>query len=275
MDLPMSNAEIVASYKNAAYPDKQIAVLADLNVCKKSDIKRILQDAGALVTDGAKETVVLADEPTGFEKVERGCDAERKRSEAASIPQKKKLGQWDKRLARRLYDEGKSDGQIATAVGISTGAVLFWRRSQNLPANSRKGRHAESKPLENDSVKLESETEENVNDLKEMTEKAEYESPKLNDSAHAIADAILPRKHGMTINQDFENAVKLMEAEHELKVAKKTVEDQQRSLMAAHNRYQQIEKKLRAAEEAAASNPDLMHAVELTFDLLNKMWERI
>lgn len=275
MDLPMNNAEIVASYKNAAYPDKQIAVLADLNVCKKSDIKRILQDAGALVTDGAKETAVLADEPTGFEKVERECDAEKKRSEAASIPQKKKLGQWDKRLARRLYDEGKSDGQIATAVGISTGAVLFWRRSQNLPANSRKGRPTAPETSANASVKIESKTEKEGNDLKEMPPKVEYEAPKSNDDTHVIEDVIPSRKPGMTINQDFENAVKLMEAEHDLKAAKKTIEDQQRSLMAAHNRYQQLEKKLRATEEAAASNPDLMRTVELTFDLLNKMWERI
>lgn len=138
MDLPMNNAEIVASYKNAAYPDKQIAVLADLNVCKKSDIKRILQDAGALVTDGAKETAVLADEPTGFEKVERECDAE-----------------------------------------------------------------------------------------------------------------------------------------HDLKAAKKTVEDQQRQLMAAHNRNRQLEEKLRKAEADCLRNMDLLRTVELTFDLLEKIWERI
>ena len=44
--LPMSEGEIVASYRQAAKPADQIKVLADLNVCSKAHIEDILREAG-------------------------------------------------------------------------------------------------------------------------------------------------------------------------------------------------------------------------------------
>lgn len=44
--LPMSESEIVASYRQAAKPAAQITVLADLNVCSKKRIEEILREAG-------------------------------------------------------------------------------------------------------------------------------------------------------------------------------------------------------------------------------------
>ena len=44
--LPMSEGEIVASYRQAAKPAAQITVLADLNVCSKERIEEILREAG-------------------------------------------------------------------------------------------------------------------------------------------------------------------------------------------------------------------------------------
>ena len=44
--LPMSESEIVASYRQAAKPAAQITVLADLNVCSKEHIEEILREAG-------------------------------------------------------------------------------------------------------------------------------------------------------------------------------------------------------------------------------------
>lgn len=44
--LPMSKGEIVASYRQAAKPAAQIAVLADLNACSKEHIEEILREAG-------------------------------------------------------------------------------------------------------------------------------------------------------------------------------------------------------------------------------------
>lgn len=44
--LPMSESEIVASYRQAAKPTAQITVLADLNACSKERIEDILREAG-------------------------------------------------------------------------------------------------------------------------------------------------------------------------------------------------------------------------------------
>lgn len=44
--LPMSEGEIVASYRQAAKPAAQITVLADLNACSKECIEEILREAG-------------------------------------------------------------------------------------------------------------------------------------------------------------------------------------------------------------------------------------
>ena len=44
--LPMSESEIVASYRQAAKPAAQITVLAELNACSKECIEEILREAG-------------------------------------------------------------------------------------------------------------------------------------------------------------------------------------------------------------------------------------
>lgn len=45
---------------------------------------------------------------------------------------------WDTAAARAMYDSGKSDREIAEALGISQNAVYHWRFVQNLPSNTRK-----------------------------------------------------------------------------------------------------------------------------------------
>lgn len=45
---------------------------------------------------------------------------------------------WDTAEARAMYDAGKSDGEIAKALGISRNTVYHWRFVQNLPSNTRK-----------------------------------------------------------------------------------------------------------------------------------------
>lgn len=44
---------------------------------------------------------------------------------------------WDAEQARALHGAGKSDAEIAEAVGATPGAVGFWRRQEGLPANRR------------------------------------------------------------------------------------------------------------------------------------------
>lgn len=46
-----------------------------------------------------------------------------------------------------MYDAGKSDREIAEALGISRNTVYHWRFIQNLPSNTRKaGRPKETEP---------------------------------------------------------------------------------------------------------------------------------
>lgn len=45
---------------------------------------------------------------------------------------------WDTETARAMYDAGKSDPEIAKALGISRNTVYHWRFVQNLPSNTRK-----------------------------------------------------------------------------------------------------------------------------------------
>jgi len=45
---------------------------------------------------------------------------------------------WDTEAARAMYDAGKSDREIAEALGISRNTVYHWRFVQNLPSNTRK-----------------------------------------------------------------------------------------------------------------------------------------
>lgn len=45
--------------------------------------------------------------------------------------------EWD--VARRLYDEGKNDGEIARIMGCTPGVVHQWRNRNKLPANTAAG----------------------------------------------------------------------------------------------------------------------------------------
>lgn len=46
---------------------------------------------------------------------------------------------WDTEAARAMYDDGKSDGEIARALGIHRNAVYHWRFVQGLPSNTMPG----------------------------------------------------------------------------------------------------------------------------------------
>ena len=52
---------------------------------------------------------------------------------------------WDTETARAMYDAGKSDREIAEALGISRNTVYHWQFVQNLPSNTRK-RPKEAEP---------------------------------------------------------------------------------------------------------------------------------
>lgn len=53
--------------------------------------------------------------------------------------QKTEYKRIDKAVARKLYEEGKNDAEIARVFGCTRAAVRFWRTSYGLPPNVPKG----------------------------------------------------------------------------------------------------------------------------------------
>lgn len=101
--LPMSEGEIVASYKQAANPANQIDTLAELNNCSRELILEVLRSAG-----------VLQDE---------------------HIVRKRRKGSqphFDRDVARQLYDEGLSDEEIAANLKVSAHTIRRWRSANGL-----------------------------------------------------------------------------------------------------------------------------------------------
>lgn len=97
---PMTVEEIVTSYRQAKNQQTQIGVLADLNVCTRKEIKDLLAEAGAL-----------------------------------KAPPENKGGRpvtFDTELARRLWDEGLTDTEIAAQLGIPVVRYAKWRQRVGL-----------------------------------------------------------------------------------------------------------------------------------------------
>lgn len=97
---PMTVEEIVTSYRQAKNQQTQIGVLADLNVCTRKEIKELLTEAGAL-----------------------------------QPPPESKAGRpvtFDTEEARRLWDEGLPDAEIAARLEISTVRFAKWRQRVGL-----------------------------------------------------------------------------------------------------------------------------------------------
>ena len=89
MKLPMSEGEIVREYKAAADKNKQVNILADLNVCTKDEILQILVKRGAI----------------------------------SGLPKKKRRPpiKWTEEMLdeiRQLYGNGKSAQEIADFMGL-------------------------------------------------------------------------------------------------------------------------------------------------------------
>ena len=106
----MTPAEIVRSYRQSDRPADQIRVLAELNACPIQTI------VDALLAQGEKL-------PKGY-RVPR-----EKRLPASAIL-------FDETRAKALHQEGKCDLDIAEMLGVPKTAVVKWRKSRDLAANS-------------------------------------------------------------------------------------------------------------------------------------------
>ncbi len=108
--LQMAEADIVASYRQAAKPADQIKVLADLNVCSKARIIEVLRRAGVELPSKAKRKA-----PQHFSRDE----------------------------ARTLYDEGLDDKEMSERLGVSVQTVVKWRCDNGLQRGMGRPRKAE------------------------------------------------------------------------------------------------------------------------------------
>lgn len=109
--LQMAEADIVASYRQAAKPADQIKVLADLNVCSKARIIEVLRRAGVELPSKAKRKA-----PQHFSRDE----------------------------ARALYDEGLDDKEMSERLGVSVQTVVKWRCDNGLQRGTGRPRKTEA-----------------------------------------------------------------------------------------------------------------------------------
>lgn len=96
----MTETDICREYRQAANQRAQIGILADLNVTTKREIMAILERNGVVFP-----------------------------------PMRGVNRSWDKARARTLYDQGKTDREIAELVGVIPNTINVWRRGLRLPSN--------------------------------------------------------------------------------------------------------------------------------------------
>ena len=109
MKLPMSDGEIARRYRNALDLKKAVKILAQLNGAVPSDI------TAALIREG-----IVLDAPPLV---------------------RKKRKRLDQQEARRLYNLGMNDHEVADRLGASPSSVYTWRYRNGLPANTGTGYH--------------------------------------------------------------------------------------------------------------------------------------
>lgn len=96
--MEMSNREIALDYKNAAFPKKQIKILAELNCTDCGEIRRILRSEGIEVPEPKKRK--KKEEPEEPEEAE-----EEERTMAAVLEEKQKLPDSVKSILFKRIDE--------------------------------------------------------------------------------------------------------------------------------------------------------------------------
>ena len=100
MKLFMNDTEIASHYRQAADKQKDLKILAELNACGITEIKAAL----------AREGITAQDQRAKLDGV----------------------------AAKKLYDQGSKDSDIAAALNVSQQAISNWRRRNHLPSNRKK-----------------------------------------------------------------------------------------------------------------------------------------
>lgn len=145
--LYMTDGEIVNSYRLARDPRRQISVLAELNAVPPSVIREVLAEAGELVLKPRKTG---GGRPLGFDAAE----------------------------ARRLFDAGLSDKEMAEKLGTKVRNIQFWRQGQGLL-------RPRGLPFGSEAKKVETPTDENKEEtgMKKMRDNAAAEAAEVREEA--------------------------------------------------------------------------------------------
>ena len=145
--LYMTDGEIVNSYRLARDPRRQIGVLAELNAVPPSVIREVLAEAGELVLKPRKTG---GGRPLSFDAAE----------------------------ARRLFDAGMSDKEMAEKLGTKVRNIQFWRQGQGLL-------RPRGLPFGSEVKKVEAPPEENKEetDMKKMQDNAAAEAAEVREGS--------------------------------------------------------------------------------------------
>ena len=112
----MSQHEISYEYRTARDKAAQIEILADLNAVSAWEMKKYLCSLGLDVPEVGRAG---GRSLTGSRKARVRIDSE---------------------AAFRLYDEKKTDPQIAAALGVTESAIMYWRKRNGLHSNCERKR---------------------------------------------------------------------------------------------------------------------------------------
>lgn len=116
----MTDGDIAASFRQAKDPKKQVQVLADLNGVSRREMEEKLHQLG----------LALKPKP----RPEKRCHT--------------RPPDFDELRAMELYNEGKSDPEIAEQLGVAKWKFGEWRRDRDLPANRKEPEKKQTPPPE-------------------------------------------------------------------------------------------------------------------------------
>ena len=110
----MTNDEICVQYRHAKNKERQIKILAELNVTTKQEIIEVLKQGGMVVPE-QKPPAPKADKP-----------------------KRQKVFRINTELVRSLYDKQMTDKEIAAQMGLNVSTIWNWRKANSLPSHYKR-----------------------------------------------------------------------------------------------------------------------------------------
>jgi len=170
----IDNTELLQNFRGARDKRKQIKIEADLHCCAPRVIAERLDELGALKCSDIKPTEFSA----------RYSPVSRRRAPGAG----RKLT-FDEEKARKLFDAGVSDDEMASRLGVNKATVYKWIRRRGLTRPDQKQKKEEKR------VKKERPVEEEICDKETSEERTRriLESTEAHAATHIRMEPPEPR----------------------------------------------------------------------------------